>query len=87
MGGTITYSPDTIADFDLGTSATHECNDGFILRGNVIRVCEEGAPGSTVGIWSGTPPVCEREYLVYPHILGATHSLLTILVTVSTKNI
>ena len=65
VGGTITYSPDTIADFDLGTSATHECNDGFILRGNVIRVCEEGAPGSTVGIWSGTPPVCEREYLLF----------------------
>ena len=61
MDGTITYSPDTTADYDLGTNARHECNSGFVLVGNVNRVCEEGAPGSAVGVWSGAPPVCERE--------------------------
>ncbi len=51
--GAITYGPDTIADYDVGTVATHSCNDGFILgAGSEIRTCLNS------GIWSGLIPVC-----------------------------
>ncbi len=51
--GAITYGPDTIAPFDVGTVATHSCNDGFILgAGSEIRTCLNS------GIWSGLIPVC-----------------------------
>ena len=43
------------ADFDVGTNATHTCNDGFILTvGSETRECLPG------GIWSGRIPVCQR---------------------------
>ena len=53
--GAITYGPDMTADFDVGTNATHTCNDGFILTvGSETRECLPG------GIWSGRIPVCQR---------------------------
>ncbi len=51
--GAITYGPDMTAGFDVGTMATHSCNDGFILgAGSEIRTCLNS------GIWSGLTPVC-----------------------------
>ncbi len=51
--GAITYGPDTIADFDVGTMATHTCNDGFVLVGSETRECLVG------GRWSGLfAPTC-----------------------------
>ncbi len=53
--GAITYGPDTTADYDVGTVATHSCNDGFILDlrfGSEIRTCLNSR------IWSGLTPVC-----------------------------
>ena len=53
--GAITYGPDTFADFDVDTVATHTCNDGFILVvGSETRTCLVG------GRWSGLIPVCQR---------------------------
>ncbi len=54
--GGITYGPDTIADFDVGTNATHTCNDGFHLSGFDTRVCLD------TGRWSGLIPVCLGTY-------------------------
>ncbi|XP_064387646.1 adhesion G-protein coupled receptor G6-like isoform X2 [Halichondria panicea] len=52
--GAITYGPDTFADFDVDTVATHTCNDGFILVvGSETRTCLVG------GRWSGLIPVCQ----------------------------
>ncbi len=53
--GNITYSPDMIADYDVGTVATHTCNEGFTLvAGSENRTCLVG------GRWSGFTPVCIR---------------------------
>ena len=57
--GVITYSPDTVADFDQGTVATYTCNQGFNLQGESQKTC------LTNGTFSGTAPICTmiREYL------------------------
>ena len=55
VNGRIEYVPDTIAPYLAGTEATHTCNPGFVLIGNVIRVCRND------GLFDGTPPTCERE--------------------------
>ncbi len=54
--GVITYGPDMIADFDVGTNATHTCDPGFRLLFSEIRTCLVG------GSWSGLTPVCQRTY-------------------------
>lgn len=57
VGGVITYSSDT---FDVGTTATHACEEGFSLVGDAIRVCT-GDGSSVVGEWNGTAPECSGE--------------------------
>ncbi len=52
--GAITYGPDMIPDYDVGTVATHSCNPGFRLLGSETRECLAS------GIWSGLIPVCLR---------------------------
>ncbi len=52
--GAITYDPDMIPDFDVGTVATHSCDPGFHLVGSETRVCLDS------GRWSGLTPVCRR---------------------------
>ncbi len=51
--GVITYDPDMIANFAVGTVATHTCNEGYLLLGGP-RTCLPG------GTWSGLTPVCRR---------------------------
>ncbi len=50
--GAITYGPDMTADFDVGTIATHTCNDGYRLSGFETRECV------LEGRWNRLPPVC-----------------------------
>ena len=50
--GFITYSPDTVANFDQGTVATYMCNQGFNLQGDRERVCQIN------GTFSGIEPLC-----------------------------
>ncbi len=53
--GAITYGPDMIADYDVGTVATHTCNEGFVrVVGSENRTCLVGSR------WSGFTPVCGR---------------------------
>ena len=59
MNGFITYAPDDVADFDIGTVATYECDPGFILVGVMTRDCVEAADGT--GVFNGVAPVCERK--------------------------
>ena len=40
---------------DIGTVATHTCEDGFVLVGAGTRECEVG------GMWSESTPTCERK--------------------------
>ncbi len=55
LNGAITYGPDTIAPYDVGTVATHTCDDGSIfVAGSLNRTCLTG------GRWSGFTPLCRR---------------------------
>ena len=62
--GQIEYSTDQTPDFDFGTIATYRCDRGYgISGGNGIRMCG-GDVSSSVGLWSGIDPSCERkEYI------------------------
>ena len=58
----ITYAPDNTPDFDIGTVATHTCNVGFALVGEVgTRTCFEDDSQDIPGVWSGSAPTCERK--------------------------
>ena len=39
---------------NVGSSAQYVCNEGFLLSGGGVRMCEAG------GMWSGSEPVCEQ---------------------------
>ncbi len=52
LNGAITYAPDMIADYDVGTVATYSCDPGFRLSGFETRQCLRGA------IWSNLVPMC-----------------------------
>ncbi len=61
MNGVITYAVDMRPDYDLGTVATHSCNQGYVLRGgNDLRTCEDAGDGSG-SIFSGQVPTCQRK--------------------------
>ncbi len=53
--GAITYAPDMMADYDVGTLATYSCGFGFFLVGSEFQLCIDG------GIWLGQPPECQRK--------------------------
>ena len=59
--GMITYDVDTTAQFEIKTIATHNCNAGFALVGDVTRTSEDDDQADTVGVWSGSPPSCDRK--------------------------
>ena len=50
--GMITYGPDTVPDYSVGTRATYVCDEGFNLVGNMVRDCQSD------GTFSGTDPIC-----------------------------
>ena len=57
----ISYAPDTIADFDLGTVATYSCNKSYRLIADSegdIRTCVDGGEGNG-GVFDGTESFCE----------------------------
>ena len=39
----------------LGSVATYTCNSGFVLEGEMTRVCQSN------GIWRNSPPVCQGK--------------------------
>ena len=55
--GLITYDIEEIPR-PIGTVATYECNQGFVLGGQENRTCVED---SGVGVFNGVEPVCERK--------------------------
>ena len=72
MNGFITYAPDDMADFDIETVATYECNPGFILVGVMTRDCVEAADRS--GVFNREAPVCIRKYCLTPRVcVGSLH--------------
>ena len=62
--GSITYADDTTPNFDLGTTATYECNEGYFLNvsaGNRVRTCVDDDGMDAVGIFDGEAPTCVRK--------------------------
>ncbi len=63
--GMITYAPDTIPNYDLGTVATYACNEGFRLDitqgGSETRTCIDDLNGDAVGVFTNLPPRCVRK--------------------------
>ncbi len=45
-------------EMSVGTMTTYSCDPGYVLVGQATRTCED-ARGETIGIWSGTTPICE----------------------------
>ena len=39
---------------NVGSTAQYVCNDGFLVSGDEVRMCEAR------GMWSGSEPVCEQ---------------------------
>lgn len=60
--GSISYSPDKVPDFDLGTIVTYTCDQGFFLSdaNAATRTCIEQS-GVEVGVWNGVAPTCQGE--------------------------
>ena len=58
VNGRIEYLPDTTAPYLEGTIAEHICFPGFVLIGNVMRICQNDST------FSGVPPTCQRKLLL-----------------------
>ena len=58
--GTIAYTADTTPEFKIGTEATHMCDTGFALFGDMSRTCMDDDQEDIVGMWSGSAPTCAR---------------------------
>ena len=62
--GSVVYSVDMVAPFDLGTIATYVCTVGFgLAEANSTRMCA-GDDSSVLGRWSGLASVCEGILIV-----------------------
>ena len=57
----IAYDADTTPQFAVGTVATHSCDAGFTLVGDMTRTCTEDNQADIIGAWNGSPPTCERK--------------------------
>ena len=54
------YATDTTPDFAINTVATHTCDAEFALVGDSTRTCMQDDQADTIGVWSSSPPTCER---------------------------
>ena len=55
------YAAETTPEFGIGTVATHTCNAGFALVGDMTRTCTDDDQADIVGVWSGSASTCERK--------------------------
>ncbi len=90
INGVLIYNTDTILPYDFGTVATYQCNLGYgLIVATNTRACN-GDSSSTVGVWDGVDPGCNRKMSsnllrsvhVYIHVLIITLTLTLTLHTV-----
>ena len=64
--GGITYAPDMIPNYELGTVATYSCDAGFVLDfslgGTMMRTCVDDGDNDAEGIFDGQAPTCVRKF-------------------------
>ena len=57
--GQVSFIPDILTPFDIGTVATFSCNAGFSLNGSTaILNCTDDDQADTIGTWNGMEPSC-----------------------------
>ncbi|XP_037067347.1 C4b-binding protein alpha chain isoform X2 [Peromyscus leucopus] len=56
--------------YTYGSSITYRCDPHFMLRGNASITCT--VVNKTVGVWSSSPPTCERITCSEPNISHGT---------------
>ena len=59
--GVITYAPDSVSNYGLGTTATYSCNAGFSLdlsAGSETRTCVDDDDNDAEGVFNGQAPTC-----------------------------
>ena len=59
--GVITYAPDSVQNYSLGTVATYSCNAGFSLDlsdGSETRTCLDDGDSDAEGVFDGQAPTC-----------------------------
>ena len=59
--GLITYAGDGTPEFAIGSVASHSCDAGFTLDGFIARTCMDDDQADIIGVWSESPPSCERK--------------------------
>ena len=62
--GVITYADDTTPNFDLGTTATYSCNEGYFLDLSVgvrVRTCVDDNDMDALGVFTDEAPSCVRK--------------------------
>ena len=60
--GNISYADDMTPNYEVGTIATYECDDGYYLMGDDERNCTAGDGSSTTGVFDRQEPTCVRKY-------------------------
>ena len=66
--GAITYAPDSVPNYSLGTTATYSCNAGFSLdlsAGSDTRTCVDDGDNGAEGVFTGQAPTCVRKSTEY----------------------
>ena len=66
--GGITYAPDSVSNYSLGTTATYSCNTGYLLdlsTGSGTRTCVDDGDNDAEGVFNGQAPTCVRKSTEY----------------------
>ena len=66
--GVITYAPNSVSAYSLGTTATYSCNTGFSLdlsAGSEARTCVDDGDNDAEGVFDGQAPTCVRKLTEY----------------------
>ena len=66
--GVITYAPDSISNYSLGTTATYSCYTGFSLNlsaGSETRTCVDDGNDDAEGVFDLQAPTCVRKSTGY----------------------
>ena len=61
--GVITYAPNSVSNYSLGTTATYSCTTGFSLdlsAGSETRICIDDSDNDVEGVFNGQAPTCVR---------------------------
>ena len=61
----------TITIGDFGSNASYTCETGYMLNGDMTRMCQDS------GDWSGSAPTCDRK-LNYMALLYCFYDLILI---------